>query len=127
MAVSCSKAFSQKLKYQVLRAHLRSSASVAGNDVNRLYERGLSQFPGECVLAAAIANEEDTQLVVRHCENGIAGVVAKGILMLCLRRLSPSDSKLVDSFGRSQNSLPTPQWLCILLHVKDKMRLINGM
>jgi hypothetical protein len=110
-----------KIKCHVLRAHLRSSASVAGNDVNRLYKRRLGQFPGECVLAATIANEEDTQLVVRHCESRVAGVVAKG--MLCLYRHSPSDSRLFDSFGRSQNSLLTPQWLCILLHVEDKVRI----
>lgn len=60
-------------------AHLRSSASVAGNDVNRLYERRLGQFPGEGVLAAAIANEKDAQLVVRHCARGVEGCVAKGV------------------------------------------------
>lgn len=49
--------------------HLRGSASVAGNDVNRLYERRLGQFPSEGVLAATIAHEEDAQLVGRHCEN----------------------------------------------------------
>ena len=49
--------------------HLRSSASVTGNDVNRLYERRLGQFPGEGVLAAAIADEKDAQLVGRHCGN----------------------------------------------------------
>ena len=59
--------------------HLRSSASVAGNDVNRLYERRLGQFPGEGVLAATIANEEDAQLVVRHCARGAEGGVAKGV------------------------------------------------
>lgn len=53
----------------VVWVHLRSSASVTGNDVNRLYERRLGQFPGEGVLAAAIADEKDTQLVGRHCEN----------------------------------------------------------
>ena len=60
----------EEINCQVQWVHLRSSASVAGNDVNRLYERRLGQFPGEGVLAATIANEEDAQLVVRHCERG---------------------------------------------------------
>ena len=68
-----------EINHQVQWAHLRSSASVAGNDVNRLYERRLGQFPGEGVLAATIANEEDTQLVVRHCARRIEGGVAKGV------------------------------------------------
>ena len=50
----------------VARAHLRSSASIAGHDVNRLYKRRLGQLPCERVLTAAIANEEDTQLGGRH-------------------------------------------------------------
>ena len=33
----------------------------------------------EGVLAAAIANEEDAQLVVRHCARGVEGGVAKGV------------------------------------------------
>lgn len=49
--------------------HLRSSASVTRNDVNRLYERRLGQFPREGVLAATIAHKEHAQLVGRHCEN----------------------------------------------------------
>ena len=68
-----------KINRQVQWAHLRSSASVAGNDVNRLYERRLGQFPGKGVLAAAIADEEDAQLVVRHCERRIGRCVAKGV------------------------------------------------
>ena len=47
--------------------------------MNRLYKRRLGQFPGEGVLAAAIANEKDAQLVVRHCERGDGGGVAKGV------------------------------------------------
>jgi hypothetical protein len=66
-----------KNECQVLWAHLRSSASVAGNDVNRLYKRRLSQFPGEGVLAAAIAHEKDAQLVVRHGESEVAGVLQR--------------------------------------------------
>ena len=49
----------EEINCQVQWVHLRSSASVAGNDVNRLYERRLGQFPGEGVLAATIADEED--------------------------------------------------------------------
>jgi hypothetical protein len=69
-------------------AHLRSSASIAGNDVNRLYKRRLGQFPSKSVLAATVANEEDAQLVVRHCEGGVAVVRARDLL--CLDQLSPS-------------------------------------
>lgn len=46
--------------------HLRSSASIAGDNVNRLYKRRLGQLPGESVLTTAIANEEDTELGGRH-------------------------------------------------------------
>jgi hypothetical protein len=75
-------------------AHLRSSASVAGNDVNRLYERRLGQFPGEGVLAAAIADEEDAQLVVRHCERRIGRGVAKGVNAV------PPSTQPIDVRGR---------------------------
>lgn len=50
----------------IVWAHLRSSASVAGNDVNALYNRRLGQFPGEGVLTAAVADEEDTELTGSH-------------------------------------------------------------
>lgn len=67
--------------------------------MNRLYQRRLGQLPGESVLAAAIANEEDAQLVVRHCVRVVAGGVARG--MLCLCRLSPSmSSSLIHSVAR---------------------------
>jgi hypothetical protein len=46
--------------------HLRSSASIAGDNVNRLYKRRLGQLPGEGVFTTAIANEEDTELGGRH-------------------------------------------------------------
>ena len=46
--------------------YLRSSASIAGDNVNRLYKRRLGQLPGESVLTTAIANEEDTELGGRH-------------------------------------------------------------
>jgi len=52
----------------IIKMHLRSSASVAGHNVNRLYKRRLSQLPRERVLTTAIANEEDTQLGGRHGE-----------------------------------------------------------
>jgi hypothetical protein len=48
------------------QVHLRSSASIAGHNVNRLYKRRLGQLPRERVLTAAIANEEDAQLGGRH-------------------------------------------------------------
>ena len=92
--------FSIEINHQAQWAHLRSSASVAGNDVNRLYKRRLGQFPGESVLAAAIANEEDTQLVVRHCMRRIGGV-AKGMDAVP-PSTQPVGLELVDSFGRSQ-------------------------
>jgi len=50
------------------QVHLRSSASIAGDNVNRLYKRRLGQLPRERVLTTAIANEEDTQLGGRHGE-----------------------------------------------------------
>jgi hypothetical protein len=75
--MSCLRCGFAEIRCQVLWAHLRSSASVAGNDVNRLYKRRLGQFPGEGVLAAAIANEKDAQLVVRHCEREVAGVLQR--------------------------------------------------
>jgi hypothetical protein len=91
-----------EIYHQVQWAHLRSSASVAGNDVNRLYKRRLGQFPGESVLAAAIANEEDAQLVVRHCDRRVGGGVAKGVIAVPLSTHQPIGLELVDSFGRSQ-------------------------
>jgi hypothetical protein len=48
------------------QVHLRSSASIAGHNVNRLYKRRLGQLPRERVLTPAIANEEDAQLGGRH-------------------------------------------------------------
>ncbi len=91
-----------EINHQVQWAHLRSSASVAGNNVNRLYERRLGQFPGEGVLAATIANEEDAQLIVRHCERRVGGGVAKGVNAVPPSTHQPIGLELVDSFGRSQ-------------------------
>jgi hypothetical protein len=91
-----------EINHQVQWAHLRSSASVAGNDVNRLYERRLGQFPGEGMLAAAIANEEDAQLVVRHCDRGVGGGVAKGMNAVPPSTHQPIGLELVDSLGLSQ-------------------------
>lgn len=84
-------------------AHLRSSASVAGNDVNRLYERRLGQFPSERVLPAAIADEQNAQLVGRHCgwRDVCVGVVAD-ITMLCLRRPSKLIARVDSSLSLAQ-------------------------
>jgi hypothetical protein len=77
---TCMHAWIEWINNQV---HLRSSASIAGDNVNCLYKRRLGQLPRERVLTAAIANEEDTQLGGRHVECEMCGGPKENTRLCC--------------------------------------------